>query len=81
MAPDLSPDALASAQSQASVFRLLTWKATIPLEIRIAKDLLPQETRDGDADRRINDGEDSDEDAGVPTYYVSAVLIAFTRQR
>jgi hypothetical protein len=76
MAPDLSPDALASAQSQASVFRLLTWKATIPLQIRIAKVSLPQETRDGNVDRDVADGEEMAEDDAVPTYYVSASLIA-----
>jgi hypothetical protein len=81
MAPDLSPDALASAQSQASVFRLLTWKATIPLEIRIAKDSLPREAEHGDVDRDVAHGDEMAEDDAVPTYYVSASLIAFTRQR
>ena len=77
MAPDLAQDALASAQSQASVFRLLTWKATIPLEIRISRDSLPSASGDDGANVGVNDGGLDADDDDVPTYYVSTCVIAY----
>lgn len=76
MAPDLTQDALAAAQSQASFFRLLTWKATIPLEIRIAKDSLPRDSRDESVNRDVESGREIDDDDDDPTYYVSNRMIA-----
>ncbi|KAJ9092365.1 hypothetical protein QFC21_006867 [Naganishia friedmannii] len=53
----------AQSQSQASVFRLLTWNATIPVEIRLARDSLPQETTQ---QRGGDDGEHEEEEDGLP---------------
>lgn len=74
MAPEPPPDVLASAQSQASVFRLLTWKATIPLEIQIARDSLPGALYQGSVDKSETDNEDireREEEVDLPRYYVS----------
>lgn len=72
MAPDPPPDLLASAQSQASVFRLLTWKATIPLEIQIARDSLPGAAKDESNDQTEHEElKEGEQEADLPRYYVS----------
>ena len=74
MAPDLTQDTLASARSHASVFRLLTWKATIPLEIRISRDSLPRASEGDVVGGGAGEEGQEDDDDGVPTYYVSTCL-------
>lgn len=72
MAPDPPPEVLASAQSQASVFRLLTWKATIPLEIQIARDSFPGAPKQGSEDQTEDeDAREREEEVDLPRYYVS----------
>ncbi|KAJ9114003.1 hypothetical protein QFC22_005821 [Naganishia vaughanmartiniae] len=66
-------ESLTSAQSQASVFRLLTWNATIPLEITLARDSLPRNTQvdqihAADGDEAV-DGDDEEEES-LPRYYM-----------
>jgi hypothetical protein len=71
MAPDPPPDVLASAQSQASVFRLLTWKASIPLEIQIARDsLLGSSNQDTEAAAEDDGLGEREQELDLPTYYV-----------
>ncbi|GHJ90058.1 hypothetical protein NliqN6_6460 [Naganishia liquefaciens] len=72
MAPDLTQDTLASARSHASVFRLLTWKATIPLEIRISRDSLPRASEGDVVGGGAGEEGQEDDDDGVPTYYMQA---------
>jgi hypothetical protein len=80
MTPPPSRDSIASAQSQASVFRLLTWKATIPIEIQLARESLPpghsQESTVRHAvegNQRSEDDDGDDEEDELPRYYVCPI--------